>query len=272
MNKTNIQYLDYTWNPIAMRCDRVSAGCDNCWHLRMAHRMKANPALSLNKRSAYFGGNPVLDLMELGKPLRKKNARIGVQFMGDLFHPNVKEENIHAIFSIMFDCESIKQRGNQFFILTKRPERMKKFLDDIKSEYTRYDNIWFGVSVENQETADMRIPLLLQCPIKHRWISAEPLLGYVSLAGFDGETYRPWLDTKAWKCIIDWVVCGCETGSKARPMHWDWAICLADQCKAANVPFFFKEPWSFLSPPQVKRRELPPCDCESCKDCKAKGF
>lgn len=262
MNKTNIQYLDYTWNPISMRCDRISAGCDNCWHLRMANRMKSNPVLSPGQRLAYDGKITHLHLPELEKPLRKHNAKIGVQFMGDLFHPNVRDEHIHAVFSIMFDCESIKQTGNTFFILTKRPTRMKEFLTKIDREdgdKYRYDNIWFGVSVENQETAVSRIPLLIDCPVKHRWISAEPLLESVNFRWATWEPLKRDSSTDHFDGLrrLDWVVCGAETGLGARPMHWDWAISLADQCKAARVPFFFKEPWGPLTPDEVRRRELP---------------
>lgn len=278
-----IQYLDYTWNPIAMRCNAVSDGCANCWHMRMAHRMKHNNILSKKKRAAYAGDDPVFDLTELSRPLRKHNSKIGVQFMGDLFHPNVTDEYIHAVFSIMFDCLSIKQTGNTFFILTKRPARMKEFLTKIDREdgdKYQYDNIWFGVSAENQETADRRIPVLLDSPVKHRWISAEPLLGEIDLREYPnircgcGDC---WTREGGWPCPtpankVDWVVCGAETGPGARPMHWEWAISLADQCKAAKAPFFFKEPWSPLTPDGCRIRELPPCDCESCQECRAKGF
>ena len=251
MNKTNIQYLDYTWNPIAMRCNAVSDGCANCWHMRMAHRMKQNNILNKRKRAAYAGEEPILDLTELVKPLRKHNSRIGVQFMGDLFHPNITDEFIDRVFSIMFDCETIKQTGNTFFILTKRPTRMKEFLTKIDREdgdKYRYENIWFGLSVENQETADKRIPVLMQCPVKNRWISAEPLLGPVMI---EDNLMRLSCDTRdnrgnhiPKQTRIDWVVCGAETGPKKRPMHWDWANSLADQCKTAKVPFFFKAPWA----------------------------
>lgn len=269
MNKTNIQYLNYTWNPISMRCNAVSDGCMNCWHMRMAHRMANNPVLNKRRRAAYAGEDPILNLTELVKPLRKHNARIGVQFMGDLFHPNVTDEFIHGVFSIMFDCESIKQTGNTFFILTKRPERMFNFMRNNYSpaqcfQRPPWNNIWFGVSVENQETADKRIPILLQCPVKNRWISAEPLLGPVDLTTInvlqiEGRYPFPQLEEKYRSKAadyLDWVVCGAETGPGARPMEWDWAISLANQCKSANMPFFFKEPWK-NAPHNCRRRELP---------------
>ena len=92
-------------------------------------------------------------------------------------------------------------------------------------------NVWLGVSVENQHFADERIPLLLSAPAAVRWISAEPLLGPVSLH-LNNYSATRWLD---------WVVCGGESGANARPMHPDWARSLRDQCHAAGVSFFFKQ-------------------------------
>jgi len=86
MNKTKIEYLTHTWNPIAMRCSPVSEGCSNCWHLALANRLAKNPMIPEDRQKAYAGGEPVLIEKELDAPLnRKKPAIIGVQFMGDLF-------------------------------------------------------------------------------------------------------------------------------------------------------------------------------------------
>lgn len=119
-----------------------------------------------------------------------------------------------------------------------------------------YENVWLGVSVENQETADERIPLLLQCPAAVRWISAEPLLGPLDLGWF--------LSTNVWEngvavrgsdyghgVRLDWVVTGGESGPAARPMHPDWARSLRDQCAAAGVPFFFKQNGEYVSVSEV---------------------
>lgn len=267
MNKTNIQYLDYTWNPIAMRCDRVSPGCDNCWHLGMANRMKANPVLNKTRREAYDGKDPVLNLTELLKPKRLRiPSKIGVQFMGDLFHPNISNGFIEHVFSIISSCGYYDEIQHTFFILTKRPTRMMNFIKEYMKEGVGdyFDHLWVGVSVENQETADKRIPLLLQCPVKNRWISVEPLLGPVQL---EHNLMKFACDTRDLKTnlvipkqtSVDWVVCGAETGPKKRAMHWEWAISLANQCKSAGVPFFFKEPWE-TAPDACRRRELPEMD------------
>jgi protein gp37 len=102
-------------------------------------------------------------------------------------------------------------------------------------------NVWLGVSVEDQKTADERIPLLMETLAAVRWISAEPLLGLIDLESV------PTMEGS-----IDWVVCGGESGPKARPIHPDWARSLRDQCVAADVPFFFKQ-WGQLEPVGIVR-------------------
>ena len=119
MQKTNIEYLDHTWNPIAMRCTPVSAGCKNCWHLPFARRFSKNPIVSVAARLAYGGGDPWLNTRELSAPLRrKKPAVIGVQFMGDLFHENITNEQIAAVYGVMAASPQ-----HTHCVLTKRVER-----------------------------------------------------------------------------------------------------------------------------------------------------
>lgn len=257
MQKTKIEYLTHTWNPIAMCCTPVSAGCANCWHLRMAHRMAFNHnTISLTRAGAYGGGNPILVEDELSAPLRlRKPARIGVQFMGDLFHENITNEMISKIV-----CKMTVAIKHTFFILTKRPERMFKFYTHPQPWPTaKLPNVWLGVSVEDQKTADERIPLLLQTPAAHRWVSYEPALGpvdFTALAHEENFTRRDgkWTlfsnaltgerSTSPYSGVtgpkLDWLVMGGETGSRARPMHPDWARSVRDQCHAAGTPLFFK--------------------------------
>lgn len=127
MQKTNIEYLDYTWNPIAMRCTPCSPGCDNCWHLRTADRLKNNLGLPDNERKALAGEGPfVLRERELEAPLRlKKPAVIGVQFMGDLYHEDVPDEFIDNVMSTIALCQY-----HTFLILTKRASRVVKYFKD----------------------------------------------------------------------------------------------------------------------------------------------
>ncbi len=248
MNRTNIDYLTHTWNPIAMRCTPVSAGCANCWHLAMAKRLANNPSIYRDSQKAYAGGSPYLDHIELEAPLHlKKPSRIGVQFMGDLFHESVNSEFVKEIFHVMHNSFA----GDKFFVLTKRPQRMLPWFNWIGRIWSPWPipNVWLGVSVEDQPTADERIPILLQIPAVHRWVSVEPMLGAVDLKSYFGWTGKgsglpsPLSDTlENLKDIpgIDWVVLGGETGSHARPLHPDWVRSVRDQCQAAGVPFFFK--------------------------------
>jgi protein gp37 len=129
-------------------------------------------------------------------------------------------------------------------------------------------NVWLGVSVENQETADERIPLLLQTPAAIRFISTEPLLGAVDIWAFlDGETRNVSLAALHSPRLpgLDWVICGGESGPGARPMHPDWARGLRDQCKNAGVPFFFKQWGEFTSEQctgvEVRLDSLKPGQC-----------
>jgi protein gp37 len=182
---------------------------------------------------------------KLGDPLKWKNPKeIFVNSMSDLFHDDVPDKFIAKVFAIM-DLA----RQHTFMILTKRPERAVKLLNDqdfqvhigwFQSQAERefkvsvkeigpfpFKNVWFGTSVENQATADERIPLLLQIPAAVRFLSCEPLLGPINL-------------TK-WLQEIGWCIVGGESGPKARPMHPDWVMSLRDQCQVAQVPFFFKQ-------------------------------
>lgn len=250
MKKTDIEYLTHTWNPLAMRCTKVSPACDNCWHLRMADRLAETPFISLAKREAYAGGKVYLDEKELKAPLKvKKPAIIGLQFMGDLFY----ESNLWPILDeILF----IMQRTPQhiYLILTKRigiavayfesniykiPQRLRSALLE--------ENIWLGVTVEDQEQADKRIPLLLQIPAAHRFVSVEPMLDrirdineYLPFKGKEFDSYHC-----EWRTVnrrgLDWVICGCESGPKRRPTDIKAMRSLRDQCIESNTPFFLKQ-------------------------------
>jgi protein gp37 len=249
MNKTKIEYLDYTWNPLAMRCTPISEGCQNCWHLVMTNRLTANPLLPREEQLAYADpsdpdkGPPVLREKELEAPHhRKKSARIGVQFMGDLFHESISSYLIQSTFLSMGEAE-----WHKYFILTKRPGRMFKELiilfDTDKYGMDIPACFWFGISAENQKTADERIPILLEIPEIKRWLSIEPMLSEIDIEPYLSEDP----DINPSMRIPDWIVCGGETGPNARPLHPDWVRFLRDQCQAAGVPFFFKA-WGEWAP------------------------
>lgn len=252
-DKTGIEWTDATWNPIR-GCSRVSEGCRNCYAERVAARF-SGPGQPYEGLAVMKNGDPrwtgIVRLIEdrLPDPLKwKKSRRIFVNSMSDLFHENVQDSWIRLIVRIMQDASQ-----HIFQILTKRPERMAKWScfghDSLK-------HVWLGVSVEDQATADERIPLLLETPAAVRWVSAEPLLGPVDFQRF--QEHLPPAVHLGWLDDIDWLVCGGESGPGARPMHPDWARSARDQCVAAGVPFFFKQWGEFCpqsqSPPGMLRR------------------
>ncbi len=239
-----------TWNPIT-GCTKISDGCKNCYAERMAKRLAG--------RYGYPKGEPFKVTRHddrLGQPLKwRKPQTVFVCSMGDLFHEEVDGGILCTIFDIMIVAEK-----HTFLILTKRPKRMQEFMTTCIQGGV-IENIWLGVTAENQETANERIPILLSTPAAKRFVSVEPMLGPVDLRSihmgiggkgrftlnaldgmeeYDGEI----VDTHN---RLDWVICGGETGPGARPMNPDWARSLRDQCQKANVPFFFKQ-WGEWSP------------------------
>jgi protein gp37 len=197
-----------------------------------------------DERKALSGdGTFLLRERELSAPMRvNKPAIIGVQFMGDLFHENVPDEFIHDAYEIMGLVER-----HTFLVLTKRPERALKVLQ--QHDDNQWSNVWLGVTAENQEQADKRIPILLSIPAAHRFVSVEPMLGPVDLEEWlsplgaetchYGEVHRNG-ECDCRQSVLSCVVLGGETGLGARPMRPDWARSVRDQCQSAGVPFFFK--------------------------------
>jgi len=247
MNKTPIEYLDYTWNPIAMRCDRCSPGCLNCWHLRTADRLCKNPSLPEAERLALAGKGPfILRERELSAPLRlKKPSVIGVQFMGDLFHEGVPWNFIYDAYKMMAQCDFLK-KGHTFLILTKRPDVMLKNVENIAFHSDRngirFQNIYHGLTVCNQDEWNRLGPIFMQVPGK-KFLSHEPALGQIN--------YGPHLKEIA--CLIS----GGETGPGARPTHPDVFRSDRDQCAAAGVPYFHKQNGEWLHESQTDFSQSP---------------
>lgn len=254
MNKTEIDYLDFTWNPIAMRCTRVSPACDNCWHLRMANRLAKNPMIDAKTQAAYRGETwPLLLQKRLNEPFkRKKPSIIGVQFMGDLWHEAVFHRDILAVFGAALEAP-----WHTYVFLTKRSGRMLEITQRY-CEYKKWPQLpdnWIGmVTVENQEWADRRIPDVLAAPWAVRGVSAEPLLGGINLYGLGIKcehvaeacgTEKRYSGCHEGNCsanlCLDWFITGGETGPGARPSHPDWFRGLRDQCQVAGTNFFFKQ-------------------------------
>ena len=244
--KSGITWTDETWNPVT-GCSKVSQGCKHCYAERNWPRLSAprpNPNLYTGRDFTDVRCHPErLDL-----PLRwARPRRIFVNSMSDLFHPDVPDSFIRQIFSVM-----ATESQHTFQVLTKRAARMRDLLDRWRNDGTfRYHdgmapaNVWLGVSVEDQATADERIPLLLQTPAAVRWISAEPLLGPIDLDSSAADGLHAFgcgdLDCDCGDLGLNWVVAGGESGRQARPMHPAWVRSLRDQCKDAGVSFMLKQ-------------------------------
>ena len=254
--KTKIPWSDASWNPVT-GCTKVSAGCKHCYAERYAGRHLGDFGEDVD----FFSGTPLSKLsdthrerMMLGDEIRKrrfsevrchpdrldiplhwrKPRRIFVCSMGDLFHEAVPDAFICEVFSFML---SAKQHTYQ--ILTKRPERMLRWFQATEHYLLPYPNVWLGVSVEDQATADARIPLLLQTPAAVRFVSYEPALGPVNFECFP-STGCPtgWMEDEKG---IDWIICGAESGPRARTMDIEWARLVRDQCVTNDLPFFYKQ-------------------------------
>jgi len=252
MNKTAIDYLDYTWNPLAMRCTPVSEGCANCWHIKRAKMLAHNPNIPEDVQEAYANlRHAMLIESRLHEPLKlKKPSRIGVQFMGDLFHVDVGERFIGRIFGHIAAAW-----WHTFLILTKRPENMAEFSHGIAhypkgNEWQRPisgwpPNAWLGVTVENDRHLD-RIEDLLKIPAAVRFVSYEPALGAVSfrwMPVFNGYATREKGSTDHLDGLrlLNWVIIGTESGPGRRPMKLEWAVDVVQECQEAGVPVFVKQ-------------------------------
>ena len=223
MKKSKIEWTDTTWNPIT-GCTKISAGRKNCYAERMAKRLQA-----MGQAKYANGFEVTLHHEVLAAPNHWKKPRmVFVNSMSDLFHEKVPDYFIIDIFRVMAD-----NPRHTFQVLTKRPQRMMEMSTDLP--YT--ENVWLGVSVENQQ-ATSRINDLLATGGSVYFLSCEPLLGP--------------LDLKPWLKYLHWIIVGGESGPKARPMDPQWVISLRNQCQKAKVPFFFKQ-WGGVSKKKTGR-------------------
>ena len=266
---TKIEWAAETWNPIT-GCTPISEGCANCYAKRMATRLRG--------RCGYPADDPFKPTIHrdrLSDPFKMKKPKIiFVCSMSDLFVDTGPEGSWPFIDEILRVCNDCPQ--HTFLILTKRIEAAWYYFNSpvYNGDYLRSkllgENIWLGVTAENQQRANERIPILLQIPAAVRFVSIEPMLGPVDVWPWlmpvckmcDGSASVP-VDgggTPCPRCIndqgvdpdrLDWVICGGETGPGARPMHPDWARSLRDQCQSAGVPFFFKQWGKYCYPDQM---------------------
>jgi protein gp37 len=247
MENSKIEWTHHTTN-FWIGCEKISAGCKNCYAETHSNRFK---------RAVWgkHGTRTLTSQKNRNQPIRwNKQAekegtryRVFAQSLSDTFEDR---EELKAWRIELFET-IVKTPHLDWLVLTKRPEVAKRFFEEYP-QFSNLDNVWLGTSVENQEQADIRIPVLLQIPAKIRFLSCEPLLGevdlYMALCNYDESgifDYRQ-------KPLIDWVIVGGESGHSARALHPDWVRSIQQQCAEANVPFLFKQ-WGEYAPIDAQR-------------------
>jgi protein gp37 len=223
---SSIEWTEATWNPTT-GCDRISPGCDNCYALTLAKRLKAMGHAKYQNEGHPVTSGPGFLVSEhddaLNIPLRWAAPRIVfVNSMSDLFHARVSTTFVGRVFGVM---EQTPRHTYQ--VLTKRPMRAVRLADQLPWP----SNVWLGVSVESMEQA-WRVDVLRNVPAAVRFVSAEPLLGSLEAINLSD---------------IDWLIAGGESGPHARPMRVEWVTELRDRCIDARVSFFFKQ-WGGRTP------------------------
>jgi protein gp37 len=273
MQKTGIEWTDFTANPIKYRdaagnivwgCVKTSPGCTHCYAEALANRYGRGGPF---KQSVMDGLTPFLDEKELHKMLTYKpasGARCFIGDMTDIFGEWVPDEMLDRLFAVLAMRKDVTWQ-----VLTKRAERMRDYMLAVQNDdkdlqrfaghacnvaespcaagmFDKTDwpfrNVWLGVSVEDQKRADERIRLLLETPAAVRFLSCEPLLSPISFV--DGPLHPEESTMGEW-CVLDlgikWVIVGGESGPGSRPMQVEWARSIVQQCKAAGVPAFVKQ-------------------------------
>ncbi|MBS0336682.1 MAG: phage Gp37/Gp68 family protein [Proteobacteria bacterium] len=209
--KSNIEWTEMTWNPVT-GCTKISQGCKHCYAERMAKRLIAMGS------DRYRNGFTVTlhpDLVDVPRSWRQPRV-VFVNSMSDLFHDDIPLAYIQRVFATMRDCPH-----HTFQVLTKRSERLAEF-----APYLPWPkNVWMGVSVEDSRVVH-RVADLQATPAAVRFLSLEPLIGPLDNLPLQG---------------IHWAIVGGESGPKARPMQKQWVNSILRQCRAAKVPFFFKQ-------------------------------
>lgn len=267
-DKSAIEWTEATWNPTT-GCTKVSPGCAHCY-------IERTPPFRMAGRKFVKGHIPLqLHHDRLETPLDwRKPRRIFVNSLSDLFHRDVPDGFIDEVFAVMAVCQE-----HVFQVLTKRVDRLLEWsgrafatrptvrcielwrdggrIDSSHSDGYPWPlpNVWLGCSAEDQARADERVPLLLKTPAAVRFLSCEPLLGPIDFRKVPGLNKLPAVHVAEGRgpAGIDWVIAGGESGPGARPMHPDWARSLRDQCKAAGVPFFFKQWGEWLPNDHMER-------------------
>jgi protein gp37 len=209
--RSNIEWTELTWNPVT-GCTKISQGCKNCYAERMAKRLHA---MGSERYRNEFNITLHPDLIDVPKRWRSPRL-VFVNSMSDLFHPEIPAAYITQVFQTMVDCPQ-----HTFQVLTKRSDR----LAELAPKLPWPDNVWMGTSVEHSRVTH-RIRHLQTVPAAVRFLSCEPLIGPLEKLPLKG---------------INWVIVGGESGPRARPMQRQWVQSILKQCRAAGVPFFFKQ-------------------------------
>jgi len=211
MAQSDIEWTEVTWNPVT-GCNKISPGCKYCYAEVMSKRLKA---MGIDKYKDGFTIKTHSDALNTPYAWKKPKV-VFVNSMSDLFHPDVSIDFIKAVFAVMNSTPR-----HTYQVLTKRSERLL----ELSAELNWTDNIWMGVSVENEKYS-YRIKELSKTPAKTKFLSVEPLIAPVKTLPLDK---------------IDWVIVGGESGHKARPIKKDWIESIRKKCEDGNVAFFFKQ-------------------------------
>jgi protein gp37 len=231
-DRSSIEWTEATWNPTT-GCDRISRGCDNCYALTLAKRLKAMGQPHYQQdgdpRTSGPGFGVTHHLDSLGLPYTWKRPRlVFVNSMSDLFHAKVPLAFVQQVFAVMAATPQ-----HTYQVLTKRARRLRRLAPELDWP----PNVWMGVSVEDS-AALHRVHDVCAVPAAVRFLSCEPLLGPLYRLPLDG---------------IHWVIVGGESGANARPLDSSWVEDVKDQCMSAGVPFFFKQ-WGGRTPKAGGRR------------------
>lgn len=213
---SQIEWTDATWNPVR-GCKKISPGCKHCYAETFAERFRGV------KGHPYEQGFDLRLVPEkLTEPFSWRSQKlVFVNSMSDLFQDGVPDSYAEAVSRVM-----VQANWHTYQVLTKRSDRLKQLLNAQLRFAAEQRHIWWGVSVENRKHGLPRIEDLRRSAARVRFLSIEPLLedlGEFDLSG------------------IDWVIVGGESGPGARPIRKEWVLSIREQCKAARVPFFFKQ-------------------------------
>ncbi len=217
-NKSDSAWWNVSWNPL-VGCTEQSVGCQNCYSKALIHRFRGR------KGWPESWGYPQANLEKMDEPLRWRDPKkVFVCSMSDLFHHLVGQHFVERVFEVIKYA-----RWHEFFVLTKRSQKMRSFMTKFLKPYNDANilpNVFIGISGENQHWLDKRMNDLRQVNSVRKFVSLEPLLERVDVSMHLGD--------------LDWVIVGCETGPGARPLDPDWIRHIVDQCFQGNTPVFVK--------------------------------